>query len=259
MPASLRSRSRLAFGLLLGLAFFAMLSLGGCKDKKPKYPACGGDKDCKDGEKCINKECRQCGSDSDCPDGQECQEGACVVKAECSKDTDCPDGQICKDGSCTACTSNGECGTGGRCEDGACIRPTKCTVDEDCQDDEDCVDGLCQQPWKTGGGDDGTCTLPTVYFEFDDSTVPESQRDALGAAGECIGSFTSQVYVEGHTDASGTDEYNIALSERRGQSVADYLSRLGVDPARLHVIPKGEAELTGMGDEKDRRVELEKR
>ena len=36
----------------------------------------------------------------------------------------------------------------------------------------------------------------------------------------------------GHTDTSGTEEYNIALSERRAQSVADYLARLGTDPAR---------------------------
>jgi peptidoglycan-associated lipoprotein len=266
MPASPRSRPRRslpALGPLFGVALLALLgllALGGCKDKKVKYPACGADKDCKDGEKCINKQCRQCGTDADCPDGQECQEGACVVKAECSADTDCADGQICKDGSCTACTTNGECGTGGRCEDGACVRPTKCKVDEDCQDDEDCVDGLCQQPWKTGGDTgDGSCTLPTVYFSFDDATVPEDQRDALNAAGECIGTFTSQVYVEGHTDVSGTDEYNVALSERRGQAVADFLARLGVDPARLRVIPKGEAEATGMGDEKDRRVELEKR
>jgi hypothetical protein len=40
------------------------------------------------------------------------------------------------------------------------------------------------------------------------------------------------------------------------QSVADYLSRLGTDPARLQVVPKGETQPSGLGDEKDRRVEL---
>ena len=61
----------------------------------------------------------------------------------------------------------------------------------------------------------------------------------------------------GHTDPSGTDEYNIALSERRAQTVADYLARLGIDPARLQVVPKGETEPTWLGDDKDRRVEFQ--
>jgi outer membrane protein OmpA-like peptidoglycan-associated protein len=61
----------------------------------------------------------------------------------------------------------------------------------------------------------------------------------------------------GHTDASGTDEYNIALSERRAQTVADYLARLGVDPAKLQVVPKGETDPSGQGDDKDRRVEFQ--
>ncbi|KAB2895986.1 MAG: OmpA family protein, partial [Kofleriaceae bacterium] len=65
------------------------------------------------------------------------------------------------------------------------------------------------------------------------------------------------VMLIGHTDQTGTDEYNIALSERRAQTVADYLARLGTDPARLHVVPKGESELTGNGDDKDRRVEFQ--
>ena len=244
--------------LVLALSLIGLAA--GCKDKKIKYPACGGDKDCKDGERCINKHCQQCGTDADCPDGRECQDGACVARAECKVDTDCADGQICKDGACTACVADAECGTGGRCDAGACVRPTACKIDTDCQDDEDCVDGLCQKPWKAGGdGGGGACSLPTVYFAFDDSTVPPEQRDGLDAAGQCIGTFTAPIQVTGHTDASGTDEYNIALSERRGQAVADYLARLGVDPARLRVVPKGETELTGQGDEKDRRVELEKR
>jgi len=64
------------------------------------------------------------------------------------------------------------------------------------------------------------------------------------------------VLVIGHTDTSGTEEYNIALSERRAQQVADYLARLGTDPAKLQVVPKGETEPTGNGDDKDRRVEF---
>ena len=131
-----------------------------------------------------------------------------------------------------------------------------CSVDEDCEDDEDCVDGFCQKPWA--GGNDGTCSLDTVYFGFDEATIAESERDRLAANATCIGKNPGKsVYVEGHTDATGTDEYNIALSERRARSVADFLARLGVDPAILDVVGKGEAELSGMGDDKDRRVEFQ--
>ncbi len=59
---------------------------------------------------------------------------------------------------------------------------------------------------------------------------------------------------------SGTDEYNIALSEKRGRSVADFLARLGIDPAKLRVIPKGETEATGTDEDsrsEERRVDFE--
>jgi hypothetical protein len=65
------------------------------------------------------------------------------------------------------------------------------------------------------------------------------------------------IYLIGHTDTSGTEEYNIALSERRAQAVADYMARLGTDPARMQIVPKGETEPTGLGDDKDRRVEFQ--
>jgi peptidoglycan-associated lipoprotein len=137
----------------------------------------------------------------------------------------------------------------------SCQRPTACKVDEDCADDEDCVDGYCQKPWA-GGGD--ACSLATVYFGYDDSSIAPSERDRLDANSACISKTPQKsVYVMGHTDGSGTDEYNIALSERRAQTVADYLARLGVDPAKLQVVPKGETEPTGQGDEKDRRVEFQ--
>jgi len=242
----------------LVLAVLCLCALiAGCKDKKLKYPACGGDKDCKEGEHCIDKHCQQCGDDSQCESGEECVEGACVSKPECKKDGDCPDGKVCEAGKCQACQDNNECGPGGRCEAGACVRPKACKTDDECADDEDCVDGLCQKPWQKGETGDTTCKLSTVYFAFDDASIGQDQRDALDATAQCISKGKGEVYLIGHTDQTGTDEYNIALSERRAQTVADYLARLGADPARLRVIPKGETELTGLGDDKDRRVELE--
>jgi peptidoglycan-associated lipoprotein len=233
----------------------ALLAAAGCGGK-PKYPSCDGDKDCKKGEHCIDKKCVQCGDDSHCAEGETCKAGACVKKG-CSTDDDCADGKVCKDGQCVACESDGECGPGGRCDNGACIRPGQCKKDEDCADDEDCIDGRCQ---GAGAGAAGACNLTTVYFDFDTSVIREDSRSVLEANAQCLKSANRASYVVGHTDPRGTEEYNIALADGRARAVADYLARLGIDPAKLQIVPKGEAEATG-GDEstwtKDRRVEFE--
>jgi peptidoglycan-associated lipoprotein len=198
------------------------LTLAGCPKKKPKTPTA---------------------------DTEE-------VAPECTRDADCPDGKVCKAGTCAACVADNECGPGGKCEAGACQRAKACKVDDDCADDEDCIDGFCQRPWA-GTGAGASCQLATIYFAFDDSSIQASERDRLDGNAQCIQQTGGQnVYVMGHTDQVGTEEYNIALSERRARAAADYLARLGVDPARLDIVGKGETELTGMGDEQDRRVEF---
>ena len=246
----------LRFSLAVLVVCLAIVGLvAGCKKKKTT-PACEGTEDCKDGLACVNKQCVQCATSADCGPGMACEDGACK-KAECDKDADCPNGGVCDDGACKACASDKECGVGGKCNAGACTRPTPCKKDEDCADDEDCVDGFCQKPWQSPPVADA-CTLQTVYFAYDDSSIAASERDRLDANTACIGKSPARaVYVMGHTDSSGTDEYNIALSERRAQTVADYLARLGVDPAKLQVVPKGETEPTGQGEDKDRRVEFQ--
>jgi peptidoglycan-associated lipoprotein len=220
------------------LCFVLLAVTTGCKDKKKTTPGCDGDDDCEGAMKCVNKEC------------------VVVAKPECEKDLDCPDGKVCQAGTCQACAKDSECGPGGQCLVGKCKRATACKADEDCADDEDCVDGFCQRPWA-GSTDGAACQLQTVYFALDDASINASERDRLDATQTCIEKTSGKnVYVVGHTDASGTEEYNIALSERRAQTVADYLARLGTDPARLQVVPRGETELTG-DDAKDRRVEFQ--
>jgi len=246
----------LAVVIAAGALLFA-LSLGGCPGKKPKGPLCDGDEDCKDGMVCINKECKPCTDDTQC-DGGACKAGKCEATGGCKSDADCSDGKVCKAGACQACSTDAECGPGGTCEAGACKRPKKCSKDEECEDDEDCINGVCTNPGKPVTDSSISCNLNTVYFAFDDSSIAATERDHLTDNASCIDKNPARsVYLVGHTDASGTDEYNIALSERRAQSVADYLSRLGVDPAKMSVVPKGETELTGLGDDKDRRVEFQ--
>ena len=252
----MRASSGVRFYLgVLACCLAVVALLASCK-KKPKTPACDSNEDCTDGLVCVNKQCVQCAQDADCGEGKTCTNGACVAKPECTKDADCPDGKVCQAWHVPACTADSECGPGGKCNNGACERAKACKTDDECADDEDCIDGFCQKPWQ--GSTDNTCPLATVYFALDDATIAPSERDRLDANTACIEKTTGKsVLVIGHTDATGTDEYNIALSERRAQTVADYLARLGVDPARLQVVPKGETEPTGAGEEKDRRVEFQ--
>jgi peptidoglycan-associated lipoprotein len=229
----------------------------GCSDK-PKKPGCKADKECKAGQVCDNNKCVECAKDEQCKDGKKCVANACVTKPQCEKDDQCPTGQVCQAGKCKPCITDGDCGPGGSCSAGACKKATKCTKNEDCADDEDCTNGFCRKAGVVPNPTGATCTLSTVYFGFDESNIQQSERDRLDANSKCIEqNKTKSVYLIGHTDTSGTEEYNIALSERRAQSVADYLSRLGIDPARLQVVPKGETEPTGNGDDKDRRCDFQ--
>jgi len=69
--------------------------------------------------------------------------------------------------------------------------------------------------------------------------TPEAQRVAQLQA--CWIQLYPQHYlaIEGHADERGTREYNLALGERRAQSMMDYLVALGVDPKRLKTISYG--------------------
>jgi peptidoglycan-associated lipoprotein len=227
-----------------------------CGDTSRK-PGCKSDKDCKSPTVCAGGKCVECTDDTQCPTGKHCSANACVAAAECQNDQQCPPGKVCQAGQCRACAADLDCGPGGKCEAGACTQGKPCTKDDQCADDEDCAGGFCRKAGGSGGAD-ATCTLSTVYFAFDDSTVAASERDRLAANVACVEKTKGKtVYLIGHTDTSGTEEYNIALSERRAQAVADYMARLGNDPARLQVIPKGETQSTGLGDDKDRRVEFQ--
>jgi peptidoglycan-associated lipoprotein len=104
-----------------------------------------------------------------------------------------------------------------------------------------------------------SCDFQTIYFQFDQAVIAADYRDTLDKIAECVRKVPGEraLSLYGHADESGTEEYNIALSERRARAVADYLARFGVDPARFYIVPKGESDSANRGPEADRRVELE--
>ncbi|MEZ5318867.1 MAG: OmpA family protein [Vicinamibacterales bacterium] len=87
--------------------------------------------------------------------------------------------------------------------------------------------------------------LEDVYFAYDKSDLSDAARAALQKNAEWMNvSFrrNTAVTIEGHADERGTNEYNLALGERRAASVRDYLTSLGIAAARLSIVSKGEEE-----------------
>jgi peptidoglycan-associated lipoprotein len=83
--------------------------------------------------------------------------------------------------------------------------------------------------------------LGDVSFDYDMALVRDDQRAILQKNADYLRRWVSvRVTVEGHADARGTNEYNLALGERRGNAVKDYMTGLGIAAERMVVISKGE-------------------
>ena len=83
-----------------------------------------------------------------------------------------------------------------------------------------------------------------VLFGFDSSVLDTKARGTVERQAAWLQQFPAvTVTVEGHTDQRGTAEYNLALGERRANSVKSDLTELGIDPARVLTISYGKERL----------------
>ena len=83
-----------------------------------------------------------------------------------------------------------------------------------------------------------------VYFDFDSSDVRKDQVPRVEANAEFLtANSDTAVRIEGNTDPRGTNEYNMALGERRALSAKKYLVNLGISESRLSTISFGEERL----------------
>ena len=86
--------------------------------------------------------------------------------------------------------------------------------------------------------------LGDVVFDYDQFSIRDDQRASLQRNADYLRRWTTvRVTVEGHADARGTNEYNLALGQRRAAAIRDYLVGTGIATDRLVVLSKGEAEL----------------
>jgi len=90
--------------------------------------------------------------------------------------------------------------------------------------------------------------LAMVYFEFDKSRITEEARGVLERNAAVIKQNPGVIIqIEGHCDERGTNDYNLALGQRRAKSTRDYLINLGVDPSALVTISYGEEQPLDVG------------
>lgn len=79
-----------------------------------------------------------------------------------------------------------------------------------------------------------------VYFDYDRSDLTENAKRLLAQVAEILVNETRFIVtVEGHTDARGTEDYNISLGARRSTVVRDFLIAYGVDGNRLMSVSYG--------------------
>jgi len=80
-----------------------------------------------------------------------------------------------------------------------------------------------------------------IYFDFDKYDVRQEDKDVLqGVASWLLKNPPAKILVEGHCDERGTNEYNLALGDRRAKAARDYLVALGIGSVRVETISYGE-------------------
>jgi peptidoglycan-associated lipoprotein len=137
------------------------------------------------------------------------------------------------------------------------------------------VDGDGASTYGTGAGSDGTATAigsggpggvlmneRIIYFAYDSADIDDTSMELLTQHGQYLAANPGEkVRLEGHTDESGTREYNIGLGERRAVSVQSVLLVQGATMDQLVTISFGEERPAAFGTDaasmaQNRRVEL---
>lgn len=101
-----------------------------------------------------------------------------------------------------------------------------------------------------------------ILFDVDKATLKPASRDQLAKLAIILNKYDdTNILLEGHTDATGSDEHNLDLSRLRAQSVSNYLASVGVNAARFTIMGYGEAQPIASNDTEEgrqlnRRVEV---
>ncbi len=96
-----------------------------------------------------------------------------------------------------------------------------------------------------------------VFFDFDSATLKAGAYDEIDRTARVLNNYpATRIRVEGHTDQSGAEDYNMQLSQRRAEAVKNALVAKNVDPARLETVGFGESKPISSDPAQNRRVTL---
>ncbi len=111
-----------------------------------------------------------------------------------------------------------------------------CSRDLDCPAGQLCLDGRCADI----SSNLAACTSVRVHFAFNQSDIDSADRDGLERAARCLKADRDlHIAIAGNADERGTEEYNMALGDRRAHAVSDYLRSLGASDTQLQTVSYG--------------------
>ncbi|MBD90701.1 MAG: hypothetical protein CL940_10210 [Deltaproteobacteria bacterium] len=230
--------ARLFFALLIAVLSGLVITACG-----PTYPACDNDDHCAShNQVCVDKQCVDCRDASQCNKVDPCMvctSGYTCARQErcCKTDLDCPGGRCWRDSGSTTgicggqCQSDDHCPDGQRCAGEQCVPDISCNSDSDCSSGQRCVSGSCAE---------GGCEIITITFDFNEYSIRLDQEETIASNAACLKELMAPHRVEGHCDDRGSDEYNLALGQRRAGAVARQYKALGVGEGMLSTISWGE-------------------
>ena len=85
--------------------------------------------------------------------------------------------------------------------------------------------------------------MQMIHFDYDKFFIREDAKPVLESNAAFLKKWNSvRILIEGHCDERGTEEYNLALGERRAKSTFDYLVSLGISASRITTISYGKSQ-----------------
>lgn len=110
-------------------------------------------------------------------------------------------------------------------------------------------------------GEGGDCRFTRVYFDFDSASLRADSRTEIDGRVACYQDLGGRLRIAGHADERGTTDYNLALGQRRADSVRVHLSNQGILASRISTVSYGEEQPLERGSTesawaKNRRAEV---
>jgi outer membrane protein OmpA-like peptidoglycan-associated protein len=191
--------------------------------------------------------------DSDgCPDKDNDGDGILDINDQCSGEAEDFDGYQDQDG----------CPDRDNDDDGIADTLDQCPGEAEDYDGDKDDDGCPEERERVKVTKDRIELNEKVHFAYDSSDIQEKSYPLLDEVASVLQENPDiEVRVEGHTDSRGGEEYNLELSDKRAQSVVDYLTDKGLDRGRLQAKGFGEkrpieSNSTEAGRAANRRVEI---